>query len=98
MFIIITALLEAILGIPFIGGTIVISMSYTPLVVMFILHVVTLALALRESGPKIGSLAGIFTSLIAWIPFVGMVMHILTAIILFVSSFTGGTYRDRSWR
>jgi len=98
VFILITALLEAILGIPVLGGTIVLSMSYAPLVIMFILHVITLALVLREGGPKIGSLAGILTSLIAWIPFVGMVMHILTAIILFVTSFMGDSYRNRSYR
>ncbi|WP_159884642.1 hypothetical protein [Paenibacillus puerhi] len=98
VFILISAILEAILGIPFLGGTIVISMGYSPLGIMFILHVITLALALREQGPKLGSIVGILTSLIAWIPFVGMVMHILTAILLFFTSYTSDAYRNRSYR
>ncbi|MFC4768367.1 hypothetical protein [Effusibacillus consociatus] len=78
--------LEALLGIPVIGGTIVIGMLWTPLVVMLALHIVTLIFSNKEGGAKHGSILGIITSCIAWIPFVGMIMHILTAIFLLLDA------------
>ncbi|GAA4846518.1 hypothetical protein GCM10023310_25650 [Paenibacillus vulneris] len=91
----VTALLEGILGIPLLGGSIVIGFSYTPLFVMFVLHIITLVLALKEYKDIHGSIAGIITSCIAWIPIVGMICHILTAILLFVSYFK---YQYGRWR
>ncbi|MFH5184405.1 hypothetical protein ACHHV8_18140 [Paenibacillus sp. TAB 01] len=82
--ILVTAILEAILGIPFVGGLIVISLSYVPLIVMLIVHIITLFLVSKENKPRHGSIAGIITSCIGWIPFVGMVLHIVTAILLFL--------------
>ncbi|MBW7457564.1 hypothetical protein ACFOLF_11390 [Paenibacillus sepulcri] len=82
----ISAILEACLGIPIIGGIFVISMSYSPLIFMFVLHLVTLFFCFRERSGKIGSIVGIVTSLIAWIPIVGMIMHIISAIILLISA------------
>ncbi|TMW72276.1 hypothetical protein [Alteribacter natronophilus] len=78
--------LEAILGIPILGGMIVISLAYTPLLFMLALHIVTLVLTKKDGGASTGSILGIITSCIAWIPFVGMVMHILTAIFLMVDA------------
>ncbi|GGE01607.1 hypothetical protein [Paenibacillus nasutitermitis] len=82
----ISAILEACLGIPIVGGLFVISMSYSPLMFMFVLHLITLFFCFRERSGKIGSIAGIVTSLLAWIPILGMIMHILSAIILFISA------------
>ena len=82
----VTGGLEAMLGIPVLGGTIVISLAWTPLIVMFILHIITLLLTNKERGATTGSILGIVTSCIAWIPFVGMVMHILSAIFLMINA------------
>lgn len=79
--------LEAILGIPLIGGTIVISLLWTPLLFMAVLHIVTLVLSVREGTTgRVGSILGIITSCVAWIPFVGMVMHIISAIFLMIDA------------
>lgn len=82
----ITGGLEALLGIPLLGGTIVIGLLWTPLLVMLALHIVTLAVCSKENQDKTPSILGIVTSCIAWIPFVGMVMHIVTAVYLLSSA------------
>ncbi len=78
--------MEALLGIPLIGGSIVIGFGYTPLFVMFVLHIVTMVICSKERQDKSGSIVGVVTSCIAWIPFVGMIMHIITALILLISA------------
>lgn len=78
--------LEALLGIPILGGIIVVSFLWIPLAVMLALHIVTLVLTKNSGGSSTGSILGIVTSCIAWIPFVGMVMHILTAIFLMLDA------------
>lgn len=82
----ITGALEIVLGIPVFGALIIIGTSYVPLVVMFILHLITLVLSISNKEVKYGSVLGIVTSLVAWIPFVGMVLHIITGILLMVSA------------
>ena len=82
----ITGAFEIFLGIPFLGGLIIISTGYTPLIAMFILHLVTLVLSVKNNEAKYGSILGIVTSLIAWIPIVGMILHIITGILLMVSA------------
>lgn len=74
--------LEGLLGVPVLGGTIVIGLVWTPLAMMLILHIVTLVFTKKEGGSTTGSILGIVTSCLAWIPFVGMIMHIVSAIIL----------------
>ncbi|OIK16818.1 hypothetical protein BIV60_02030 [Bacillus sp. MUM 116] len=82
----VTGGLEAILGVPFLGGTIVLSLAWTPLGIMLVLHIITLILAKKEGRSVAGSILGIVTSCIAWIPLVGMIMHIITAIVLMVDA------------
>lgn len=82
----VTGALEAILGIPVIGGTIIVSLLWIPLPVMFVLHIVTLVMTNKDGGNKNGSILGIVTSCVGWIPIVGMIMHILTAIFLMISA------------
>ncbi|CAM4079539.1 membrane protein [Bacillus manliponensis] len=78
--------LEAILGIPILGGTIVISLAWTPLIFMLVLHIITLVLTKKDGGATVGSILGIVTSCLAWIPFIGMIMHILSAIFLMIDA------------
>ena len=78
----ITGTAEAVLGIPFIGGLFILSTGWTPLFVMLVLHIVTLALSVQENTQKYGSVSGIIASALGWIPFLGMLLHIVTAILL----------------
>jgi len=78
--------LELILAIPVFGAALIISSWYTVLGVMLILHIVTLVLSAKNNEPKYGSILGVITSLVAWIPIVGWVLHLLSAIFLMVTA------------
>lgn len=79
--------LEALLGIPVIGGAFVLSMAWTPLMFMAILHIVTIIFSTRDGQAKAGNILGLITSLLGWIPFVGMIMHIISAILIMVDAY-----------
>ena len=78
--------LELVLGIPVLGAIIIISTAWTALWVMLALHIVTLVFSIREQTKTHGSILGIITSLLGWIPFVGWIMHIITGILLLVDA------------
>lgn len=80
-----SAIGESILGIPVVGGVIVLKLVFLPLAAMFALHIVTLIHCQKEEADKIGSILGIITNALGWIPIVGMIMHILTAVVLWIS-------------
>jgi hypothetical protein len=91
-----TGALEAFLGIPILGGAFIIATGYTPLWVMLVLHLITLYISHKERAGTLGSVIGIVTCCIGWIPFVGMVMHWLSAIALLLGGLLqgrGGYYR-----
>lgn len=67
--------LEVVLGIPFIGAIIILKFLWLPLVLMFGLHIITLILSRREGLDSGGSILGIITSCLGWIPFLGMLLH-----------------------
>ncbi|HLS09898.1 hypothetical protein [Lentibacillus sp.] len=79
---------EAFLGIPIIGGSFILSTAWGALFVMFILHIVTLFIARNEKGNLTGSILGMVTSFVGVIPIIGMIMHIITAIILIIDAAT----------
>ncbi len=82
----VTGSMEAVLGIPLLGAAIIIGFLWMPLVVMLALHIVTLVIAKQSGESSTGSILGIVTSCVAWIPFVGMIMHVLTAIFLMIDA------------
>ena len=84
----ITGALEGILAIPFLGGIIVIGTYYCILPIMLILHIITLVMTKKDNGASAGSILGIITSVIAWIPLLGWLMHLITAVFLLVGAFT----------
>jgi hypothetical protein len=83
--------LEALLGFPILGAVIVMGFFYVPLLLMLALHIVTLVVSRNEGYKSTGSILGIVTSCVAWIPLVGMVMHILSAIFLMTDAAKKGT-------
>lgn len=79
--------LEAFWGIPILGGAIILGFAWAPLLFMLVLHVVTLIFSVLEKKSFHGSILGIITSCIAWIPILGMIMHIITAILLLIDAY-----------
>lgn len=82
----VTGALEILLGIPVLGGLIVVSLAWVPLGIMLVLHIVTLVFSSNERAAKHGSILGIVTNCLAWIPFVGMILHLMTGIILMIDA------------
>ncbi|MGG2090324.1 hypothetical protein ABFY59_25505 [Priestia aryabhattai] len=82
----VTAGYEALLGIPLIGGSIVIGFGYTPLVIACVLHIIALILANRRGISAYGNILGIVTSIVSVIPIIGMIMHILTAFVIAIDA------------
>ena len=79
--------IEALLGIPVLGASIIIGLAWTPLLIMLAFHIVNLVLSKKEDLPIAGSILGIVGNTIGWIPFVGMIMHILTAIFVMMEAY-----------
>jgi len=84
----ISAACEAFLGIPFIGGAYIIANLWTPLLFMFIFHIIVYAIAKSQGVTAYGNIVGIFASLFGWIPVLGMFLHIISGIAIFISVFT----------
>lgn len=87
----VTGGLEAFWGIPILGGSLILGMAWAPLGVMFILHIITLVFSVIEKRSFHGSILGIITSCLGWIPFVGMTLHIITAIVLLIDGYRAYT-------
>jgi len=85
LFQLITAIGETLLGFPVAGGLLVIASLWSALAVMLVLHILAFIFCSEAKKNTTGSTLGIVTSLIGWIPVVGMVMHIITAVTLWVS-------------
>ncbi|MFC4411592.1 hypothetical protein ACFOZY_14285 [Chungangia koreensis] len=87
-----TGLCEVVLGIPFIGASIIIGSGWSALGVMLILHAITLILSIRDMEGKGGPILGLVTSVVGLIPFVGMVLHWITSITLLISAYRETTH------
>jgi hypothetical protein len=77
---------EAFLGIPFVGGAIILHFLWTPLLFMLAMHIIIVVLGSKEKMPTRANAIGIITSCIAWIPLLGMIMHIITAILILLEA------------
>lgn len=86
---------EAFLALPFIGGAFVVANAWAPLGVAFLLHAIAVVILLRERGPIVGNIVGVVTSVVALIPFVGWIMHAITAVILLVEGISGSRRSTR---
>jgi hypothetical protein len=74
---------ELLLAIPVLGGSIVIGTAYIILGVTLIIHIVALVLA--PKGFKFAPVFGIITSLLAWVPFLGWVLHVVAFVLYIVA-------------
>jgi predicted branched-subunit amino acid permease len=79
----ITGGIEAFLGIPILGGLIIVGSGWAPLQFMFVLHLITLVVCVIQKEKFHGSVLGLITSVVGYLPFLGMAMHIVTALVLF---------------
>ncbi|MGY4688577.1 hypothetical protein [Salibacterium sp. K-3] len=79
---------EAMLAIPFIGGTIVVSTGYGALGTAFILHLIAVVIAYVYRTSKAPNIFGMITSVLAWIPVIGWLLHTIAAIWLIVNAVT----------
>lgn len=73
---------ELILGIPLIGGTIILANRWTPLMILLGVHILGLVISLKTNKSINGHIVGILGNMIGVIPFVGMFMHLCTGILL----------------
>ncbi|CAM3108777.1 hypothetical protein PASE110613_16990 [Paenibacillus sediminis] len=89
---------EAMLAIPVLGGSIVLAFGWAPLVIAFFLHIAAIISLSKDRASAAGNYVGVITSLIAWIPFVGWIMHCVTAVILFIEAISGGRSSTRTYR
>ena len=84
---------ELFLAIPVLGGALVLSSGYSLLGVMLVLHLVTYVLSRSNHEPAYGPAIGIVTSLLAWIPFVGWFLHLISGLFLLINSAQRGRMR-----
>lgn len=77
---------EGVLAIPVIGGTIVIGTYYGALGVMFLLHAAVLVLRIldKKGDSLVAPGFGMVASVLAVVPFLGFVLHIVTFILYIV--------------
>ncbi|WP_455660846.1 hypothetical protein [Pradoshia sp.] len=78
----ISAGIEAFLGIPFLGGTVIIATGWAPLGIMFIFHILLVVFSNKAGEKAAGNIVGIITSVIGIIPILGMIMHLVTAAVI----------------
>lgn len=77
---------EGVLAIPVIGGTIVIGTYYGALGVMFLLHAAVLVLRIldKKGDSLVAPGFGMVASVLAVVPFLGFVLHVITFILYIV--------------
>lgn len=80
---------EAFLGIPIVGGTIILSLAWIPLFIMMAVHVIIVIFALKnkhENDFPTGNIIGLGASVLGFIPGLGMMLHILAAVFILLEA------------
>lgn len=90
-----TCLYEAFLALPLIGGLFIIANGWVPLAIAFLLHAVAIVVLQREHKPFMGNVLGIITSILAFIPIVGWIMHAITTFILLMEGVSASRQAPR---
>lgn len=87
-------LFELLLAVPFLGATIVFGSGWTVLGLLIFLHIVGIIVSILTKQAKAGHIFGIVANLLAIIPFVGMLVHAITGIVLLIEGFSNKTTSD----
>ncbi|MCT4792626.1 MULTISPECIES: hypothetical protein [Exiguobacterium] len=88
--------LEAVLGIPILGGLIVFGTGYNALWLMLAFHIVVVVLTARAGRVSKGNIVGIVASTVGVIPFVGMLLHMAAAITILLDAAFGSRVLTRT--
>jgi len=88
--------LEAVLGIPILGGLIVFGTGYNALWLMLAFHIVVVVLTARAGRVSKGNIVGIVASTVGVIPFVGMLLHMAAAITILLDAAFGSRILTRT--
>lgn len=88
--------LEAVLGIPILGGLIVLGTGYNALWLMLAFHIVVVVLTARAGRVSKGNIVGIVASTVGVIPFVGMLLHMAAAITILLDAAFGSRVLTRT--
>ncbi|PFA29264.1 hypothetical protein CN384_05855 [Bacillus thuringiensis] len=75
---------EAFFAIPIVGGTFILSFLWIPLFIALLLHIATIVMCKKEEGSIGGNVIGIIASVLGAIPFLGWLLHLMTAIVLLI--------------
>ncbi|MGK0575702.1 hypothetical protein ROU88_06660 [Macrococcus capreoli] len=93
---------EGFMGLPFLGGTYILSLGWAPLgsniTMYFVMFLITILDRSNESRSSLSTIAavGIFANMIAFIPFVGMFLHWLMFFLMLV--YIGIVLNTREYR
>jgi hypothetical protein len=90
-----TCVYEAFLALPVIGGLFIIANGWVPLAIAFLLHAVAIVILQRERKPFVGNVLGIITSILAFVPILGWIMHGITALVLLVEGISSSRQVSR---
>lgn len=82
---IVTGILELILAIPVFGIVIIYGFLFLPAAVMFVLHLVTLVITIKNKNDFYGSIVGFIAVFLSWIPFIGWLFHLLAGILILIT-------------
>lgn len=88
--------LEAVLGIPILGGLIVLGTGYNALWLMLAFHIVVVVLTARAGRVSKGNIVGIVASTVGVIPVVGMLLHMAAAITILLDAAFGNRIITRT--
>lgn len=81
--------MEAVLGIPLLGGLIVFFSGYNALWLMLSFHIVVVVLTARAGNVSKGNIVGIVASTVGVIPVIGMLLHMAAAITILLDAAFG---------
>ncbi len=77
-----TAIIETVFAIPVLGGAFILLTAWIALIAALIFHIISLIYCVKTNTSKAGNILGIVASVFGWIPFLGWLLHIITAILL----------------
>jgi hypothetical protein len=78
---------EALLAIPFIGGSIVVFSGWQALSLAFFLHLIAIVICIFSKTNPFPNVLGVVASIVGYVPVIGWLLHTVTAIVLLISAY-----------